>query len=579
MYKAFLLLSCLIVRDAFASLCFPDYCRNTTNLIPEPGERCLLEPVQRGAECMEMRFENLGHLPPTGEPLAQVSLVAYVHDFGNLKGKATAFNSSISDINFNRLTMRYQTLGDEKTSACRNVRFYGNASNLPLQDFFVSCPFYNSSFENSPYRLEYLVSGPNYEYSRKLVFIVPNHIFIDNAIKDITRFTPFIYVDVSDASTLTLYIQTLPKRFNVSAYKVWMINNDTNSTKDIILENPNGEKLIHHNFTVHDGVLFFKVAALHPTCHANGCINSTSPFISIKQASHRLLIMIISVIWIPPVMFYALYHAYKLYKKKEILKRAERKPMCLLVYTPSHMAHVNAMVDLARYLRCCNINAMIDTLDIPESTNKDPVLWCNEAFQAAEVIIIATSPRTDEIAPVIYRNMDSQALRLLKENYPLRNKRYFALQFPYCKSEDIPKEARQFKRFSMPEELEKLVRTIHEVEYIRFFGVSDKDFVDSVKLAKIQVVPTKKSFRKIENNEDLLLPDLQEKTISFELLQLKEVESKSNDTTNNKSASKTFKTNIEELNLLGENVESETETFGFNQPAKNSEFRIDSLNL
>lgn len=76
------------------------------------------------------------------------------------------------------LTTRYQTLGDEETSACRNVRFYSNVSNLPLQDFFVSCPFSNSSFENSPYRLEYLVSGPNYEYSRKLVFIVPNHIFI-----------------------------------------------------------------------------------------------------------------------------------------------------------------------------------------------------------------------------------------------------------------------------------------------------------------------------------------------------------------------------------------------------------------
>lgn len=128
------------------------------------------------------------------------------------------------------------------------------------------------------------------------------------------------------------------------------------------------------------------------------------------------------------------------------------------------------------------------------------MLWCNEAFQAAEVIIIATSPSTDEIAPVIYRNMDSQALRLLKENYPRRNKRYFALQFPYCKSEDIPKEARQFKRFSMPEELDKLVRTIHEVEYIRFFGVSDKDFVDSVKLAKIQVVPTKKRLRKTDDN-------------------------------------------------------------------------------
>lgn len=50
---------------------------------------------------MEMRFENLGHVPPTGEPLAQVSLMAYVKDFGNLKGKSTAFNFTISDVNFN----------------------------------------------------------------------------------------------------------------------------------------------------------------------------------------------------------------------------------------------------------------------------------------------------------------------------------------------------------------------------------------------------------------------------------------------------------------------------------------------
>ena len=101
--------------------------------------------------------------------------------------------------------------------------------------------------------------------------------------------------------------------------------------------------------------------------------------------------------------------------------------------------------------------------------------------------------------------MDSQAIRLLKENYPRRNKRYYALQFPYCKSDDIPREARQFKRFKMPEELDKLVRTIHEVEYIRFFGVSEKDFVDSVKLAKLQVVPTERTSKTTEENGNLLL--------------------------------------------------------------------------
>jgi hypothetical protein len=96
--------------------------------------------------------------------------------------------------------------------------------------------------------------------------------------------------------------------------------------------------------------------------------------------------------------------------------------------------------------------------------------------------------------------MDSQALRLLKENYPRRNKRYYALQFPYCTPENIPKEALQFKRFLMPEELDKLVKTVHEVEYIRFFGVSDKDFIDSIKLAKLQIVQTEKHCQTTEEN-------------------------------------------------------------------------------
>ena len=53
-----------------------------------------------------------------------------------------------------------------------------------------------------------------------------------------------------------------------------------------------------------------------------------------------------------------------------MLKRSASKPKCLLVYSPTHMSHVNTIIDLAQYLRSCNIIAMIDELDIPESSNK-----------------------------------------------------------------------------------------------------------------------------------------------------------------------------------------------------------------
>lgn len=51
--------------------------------------------------CQQIRFENLGHVPPIGEPLARITLSAYVMEFGVLEGKATAFNFSIDNVNFN----------------------------------------------------------------------------------------------------------------------------------------------------------------------------------------------------------------------------------------------------------------------------------------------------------------------------------------------------------------------------------------------------------------------------------------------------------------------------------------------
>jgi len=46
------------------------------------------------------------------------------------------------------------------------------------------------------------------------------------------------------------------------------------------------------------------------------------------------------------------------------------RPNCLLVYSPTHPSHVNVMAELTKYLRYCNINAMIDIFDIAETVSK-----------------------------------------------------------------------------------------------------------------------------------------------------------------------------------------------------------------
>ena len=114
-------------------------------------------------------------------------------------------------------------------------------------------------------------------------------LILDGIVSDVKLFTPFIYIDVSDSSTLTLYIQPLPQRLNVSTYKAWMINSVTKSSVEVTLKYQSDQQTINYNFTVDDGEIIFKVAALHPSCQNYGCVNSTSPPITISKYLNNLL--------------------------------------------------------------------------------------------------------------------------------------------------------------------------------------------------------------------------------------------------------------------------------------------------
>lgn len=561
---------------ATASHCYPDYClaQNLPHLVPTSGFQCVLTAVQRGEGCAKLKFVDVGK--SRRRDAAVFTLRAYVKDLNG--GKATAFNLSVSDINFHRLITRYQNIADDDENACRHVELYGNASHPTPDDFYVSCPFSGAAYEGSPYRLEYLAIGKNHAYSGRYVFHVPRHESIEDGVQ-VETFAPFVYIDVSDPSDPALYVQPLPPTYNVTEYKAWLINNDTGTTIATVVI-PAGEDRGHvrHNFSAPDGVYYVRVAALHPECGERGCANSTSPYVYIKRASHRLLIMIISLIWIPPVILYAIYNAFKLYRKR-VLKRMAIRPNCLLVYSPTHPSHVNVMAELTKYLRYCNISAMIDVLDIAETSSKDPGLWCNAAFQAADVVLVVTSPPTSAKfdAAIVYRNVDSHLLRLLKENYPRRNKRYYAVQLPYCKLDDIPEEARLFRKFRIPEDLTRLVKTIHGIACLRFFASSSQELLECIKFAaaKISEDETASATKNTEETDDLLPPIVVQATAKCDADRPTEV--RRPDTPDSDVIPQSFTTRIDELNLLGEI--DEEKSFVINSARNDCEFRIDKLNL
>lgn len=157
--------------------------------------------------------------------IAIFTLHAYVKNFDDVMIKATAFNLSVSDINFHSketyiasaneifntpgifpiisryralkiflcksgLIMRYQNIIDDDENVCRHIELYGNASHPAPKDLYVSCPFHDTGYEGSAYRLEYLAIGKKYAYSRRYVFHVPQHEFIGEFLVHPLSFPP-----------------------------------------------------------------------------------------------------------------------------------------------------------------------------------------------------------------------------------------------------------------------------------------------------------------------------------------------------------------------------------------------------
>ncbi|XP_011299491.1 uncharacterized protein [Fopius arisanus] len=584
---------CLLKPGECTAHCYSEFCRNTSLSLMESqwgksleNGSCLLTPIQNNSDCKNMKFNGLGRLPPPGVPLADFELSAYVyHERGT---KITAFNLTIKDITFRKLVTRYQELVDSTSSYCRHIHFYGlNQANVK-PNLFVSCPFTAEAFEERSYWLEYSIIGDNYEYSRKLLFNVPSHHHIGERVEDVRNYIPFIYVDVSDMPVLRLHIQPLPNKFNISNYRIWVINNETSTSEITKVKSLNSEEHISHNFSVSDGTHYVYVAAMHPHCGEYGCVNNSLSVITRKQPTRRILIMIISVVWIPPVILYAIYYLYKLYNRNNLFKHVTRRPKCLLVYSPTHMAHVDVVLNLANYLRSCRVAAMVDVLDIPETVTKDPGYWCNEAFKSADTIVVLASPHLGAVSvPVIYKNVDNHALRLLKENYSLRNKRYITIELPYCTYEEIPEEARLFKRLKLPENLDKLVKYLHNFEFNRCFTGPSEHLIQSIGLATMEITRERQESPKNIDETHGLLPPADSTTIATEKSEITTIETKivsdepkfedHHQILQEEPPTRTYRTNIHELNLFGEC--EEPEEIRYRPPANISGFRIDQLNL
>ncbi|XP_076756004.1 uncharacterized protein LOC143426425 [Xylocopa sonorina] len=547
------------IRGATASYCYSDCYPNATKRIAAAGFQCSSTPLPGDEDCTDLTFEDYSHYAPDGE-IAKFSLSAYTYEY-----KRVAFNLNVTNADFCEFVIHFQMLNNQNSSVRKRIKPYGNETEATPKELNVSCQFSNETFQNPLYRLDYFVTRGKDKYSKRYIFNEPLYRFIREG-ASIKEYRPFVYADVSNILDryVWLHIQPLPKMYNVTWYKIWLVKNASDSVRTF---NVTGKHDFWYNFDDDAGVFYFKVAPMHSECGYYGCANSTTPNFTISEPSRRLLIMIISTVWIPPVLLYALYHLiYKLYRK-EVFKRGG-KPKCLLIYSPSHVSHSNAMTELTKYLRMCNIDVMIYVLDITDTTDKNTERWCDDAFRSADTILIATSPPSTK--PTVYQNStDSYLLRLIKENQSAMEKCYYIVQLPYCKADDVPEEIRHLKRLSLPKELSSLVRIIYKMTRVKYVSsVSDEEFLNSVKLAEDKIPCEGSNLVKDEGETATLLTSNNVAVPNSEMFWPER-----------DNVSQMVVTNINELNLLGKNAESKKVCIRESSRDDSCAFNIDVLNL
>lgn len=199
------------------------------------------------------------------------------------------------------------------------------------------------------------------------------------------------------------------------------------------------------------------------------------------------------------------------------------------------------------------------------------------------------------LADSVYKNTDVLLLRLLQERLSSRDHKtkFFVLMLPYCTDKDIPSEAINLIKFSFPENLNKMLRYIHNKnsfadcigleiqggkENYKLFGAQ---LNNSITETQITLKKNKLEYEKIisemqsekdSNIKETLLPRLKrEKSEQFKLKERRTVVEIAEDIFSE------FPGRLDDLNLSGE--ESECLVEPHKRCSRNEIVNLDILDL
>ncbi|XP_063243442.1 uncharacterized protein LOC134542824 [Bacillus rossius redtenbacheri] len=385
-----------------------------------------------------------------------------------------AFNVSFLRIKWNTLRMRFKLSKRNDSQQHKNLcRQFDLRGEVPEgQRLYYDCPWAvaeEEDYEDQYYGFEYEASDAGgLREHRQFLLEVPRYVTRPEFVK-LAEWPLFVYVDVTEAPRLVVHWTAPPPELGaarlVSGYELALHFNASSGGPEEVLplgQVAAGQPLqLQRDVGSAPGAYRFGVRAIHPACGRAGCRLSFSPTIKIKGNSRLFLIAVVGCSVLIPMVLCAL-HVLKKWLDRPTTD-VKPPPIVLMVYVPTHKAHVRVVKELAVYLRTfCEVEALLHDIDIPNDDAKESFTWYNKAYNRADFVMVVSSPlQHTTLRDTIYSNVENIAFNFLKEKFAspdVPSWKFFNAVLPYCDERDIPPEAVAFRRFFLLGELDDMLR-------------------------------------------------------------------------------------------------------------------------
>lgn len=483
-------------------------------------ESCSLVKYDKTSKDCSYSFFKEGKMDED-EEFGSVVLFPYVlyHNYAYMAFNVTFFNSKWKCLRF-----RFYESGSTQPDICREFKLSEEVTPIAAFNvsLFYDCLWTHKDIESKTYHFQYIAYpySDSPPISHQFVFFVPNVLNLgtfkccdsklpydseksgvaksQKGVKcyqcppfrqeiEPKKLELFLSVDVSVLPKLRLHVQTAHSMYNITRYRVQLTRSlvdDRWSVVDkIITVLPNQTYFsFTHDTKYRPGVYNFTVTPLHVSCHNEECRVTKAPGIVIVASTTEYLIGMVSAVLLIPILI-AIYFLWR--RNRQPYPEpggAMQPPKVLLVYNPDYKSHVSDMIRFCEYLKGCHVKPMLDIFCIPTSPSQNPMIWYREAFDLADfVLVFAPPPATVKqelhvmiTYPFLQRESHNQFVVFLTRHRITRvrcffrdflklegNKQVFSVRLPGCDWNGLYREAKYFKKFSLPEDIDKLLRKLN----------------------------------------------------------------------------------------------------------------------